>query len=164
MMRRWKLTDTQVEAILNMRLRALRKLEEIENQDRAQGVTAERKDLKNLLKDEPRRWKTIAGQIEDLKKEFPPSSPLAAAAPRSPMRRSRSRCRSKALVEREPVTVICSDKGWIRTMKGHLTPDSLGGSEVQGRRSCPVRIARAEHGQAGCCSAPNGRLLHIGDR
>jgi topoisomerase IV subunit A len=125
MMRRWKLTDSQVEAILNMRLRALRKLEEIEIKTEHKGLTAERKDLKNLLKDEPRRWKTIAGQIEDLKKEFPPSSPLGRRRTEIADAPEPIEVPIEALVEREPVTVICSDKGWIRTMKGHLTPDTL---------------------------------------
>jgi topoisomerase-4 subunit A len=125
MMRRWKLTDTQVEAILNMRLRALRKLEEIEIKTEHKGLTAERKDLKGLLKDEPRRWKTIAGQIEDLKKEFPPSSPLGRRRTEIADAPEPIEVPIGALVEREPVTVICSDKGWIRTMKGHLTPEAL---------------------------------------
>ena len=125
MMRRWKLTDTQVEAILNMRLRALRKLEEIEIKTEHKGLTAERKDLKNLLKDEPRRWKTIAGQIEDLKKEFPPSSPLGRRRTEIADAPEPIEVPIEALVEREPVTVICSEKGWIRTMKGHLTPEAL---------------------------------------
>ena len=124
MMRRWKLTDTQVEAILNMRLRALRKLEEIEIKTEHKGLTAERKDLKDLLKDEARRWKTIAGQIDDLKKEFSPSSPLGRRRTEIADAPEPIEVPIEALVEREPVTVICSEKGWIRTMKGHMTPEA----------------------------------------
>jgi topoisomerase IV subunit A len=125
MMRRWKLTDTQVEAILNMRLRALRKLEEIEIKGEHKSLTAERKDLKDLLKDEARRWKTIAGQIEDLRKQFPSSSPLGRRRTEIAEAPAPIDMPIEALVEREPVTVICSDKGWIRTMKAHLTPEQL---------------------------------------
>jgi topoisomerase IV subunit A len=125
MMRRWKLTDTQVEAILNMRLRALRKLEEIEIRGEHKALTAERKDLKDLLKDEGRRWKTIAGQIEELRRQFPLASPLGRRRTEIADAPAPIEVPIEALVEREPVTVLCSDKGWIRTMKGHLTPEQL---------------------------------------
>jgi topoisomerase-4 subunit A len=125
MMRRWKLTDTQVEAILNMRLRALRKLEEIEIKTEHKSLTAERKDLKGLLKDEDRRWKTIAAEIEALRKQFPSSSPLGRRRTEIADAPAPIEFPIEALVEREPVTVICSDKGWIRTMRGHLTPEQL---------------------------------------
>ncbi|MDF2764010.1 MAG: parC, partial [Rhodospirillales bacterium] len=125
MMRRWKLTDTQVEAILNMRLRALRKLEEIEIRGEHKSLTAERKDLKGLLKDEDRRWKTIAAEIEALRKQFPSSGPLGRRRTEIADAPAPIEFPIEALVEREPVTVICSDKGWIRTMRGHLTPEQL---------------------------------------
>jgi topoisomerase-4 subunit A len=125
MMRKWKLTDTQAEAILNMRLRALRKLEEIEIRTEHKALTAERKDLKGLLKDEDRRWKTIAAEIDALRKEFGPSSPLGRRRTEIADAPAPIEVPIEALVEREPVTVLCSDKGWIRTMKGHLTPEQL---------------------------------------
>ncbi|HXV22956.1 MAG TPA: DNA topoisomerase IV subunit A [Alphaproteobacteria bacterium] len=125
MMRKWKLSDTQAEAILNMRLRALRKLEEIEIKSEHKTLTAERKDLKGLLKDEPRRWKTIAAQIEELRRQFPASSPLGRRRTEIAEAPAPVEVPIEALVEREPVTVICSEKGWIRTMKGHLTPEAL---------------------------------------
>ena len=120
MMKRFELTDLQAESILNMRLRSLRKLEEIEIRKEHKALTAEQKDLKALLKDEGRQWKLIGEQIAEIRKKFGPTAeggkrrsgvaaaPLAMVIPHD------------ALVEREPVTVICSHKGWIRTMRGHV--------------------------------------------
>ncbi|GIK96704.1 MAG: DNA topoisomerase 4 subunit A [Alphaproteobacteria bacterium] len=123
MMRRFDLTDLQAESILNMRLRALRKLEEMEIRREHKALTAEQKDLKALLKDEGRQWKVIGGQVAEMKKKFGPGSPGgkrrsgfgdAPAAVVIPL---------EAMVEREPVTVICSDKGWIRALKSHVEPN-----------------------------------------
>ena len=120
MMKRFELTDLQAESILNMRLRSLRKLEEIEIRKEHKALTAEQKDLKALLKDEGRQWKLIGEQIAEIRKKFGPTAeggkrrrrfaaaPIAMVIPLD------------ALVEREPVTVICSHKGWIRTMRGHV--------------------------------------------
>jgi len=120
MMRRFKLTDLQAESILNMRLRALRKLEEIEIKQEHADLSAERKELKALLKDEPKRWKKISGEIADMRARFGAktevgrrrteiaAAPLAVAVP------------VEAMIEREPVTVVCSRKGWVRAMRGHV--------------------------------------------
>jgi len=120
MMERWKLTDVQAEAILNMRLRALRKLEEIEIKQEFDALTAELKDLKKLLKDEERRWSVIADQVRDVRKRFGHTAeggqrrteigdvPTAVIVP------------MEAMIDREPITVICSEKGWIRAVRGHL--------------------------------------------
>jgi topoisomerase-4 subunit A len=161
MMRRWKLTDTQVEAILNMRLRALRKLEEIEIKTEHKGLTAERKDVKDLLKDESRRWKTIAGQIEELKKQFPASSPLGRRRTEIADAPEPIEVPIEALVEREPVTVICSDKGWIRTMKGHLTPDAL--AEVKYKEGDRARfVLPAQSTDKLLLFGTNGRFYTLG--
>ena len=120
MMKRFELTDLQAESILNMRLRSLRKLEEIEIRKEHKALTAEQKDLKALLKDEGRQWKLIGEQIAEIRNKLGPraeggkrrsgfaAAPIAMVIPLD------------ALVEREPVTVICSHKGWIRTMRGHV--------------------------------------------
>ncbi|MGO8918973.1 MAG: DNA topoisomerase IV subunit A [Stellaceae bacterium] len=118
MMKRWRLSEVQVEAILNMRLRSLRRLEEIEIKKELKSLGAEQQELEGLLEDEKRQWKAIAGEIEDIRKAFgggllgkrrteigaPPAAVLVPV---------------EALVEREPVTVLCSAKGWIRAVKGH---------------------------------------------
>jgi topoisomerase-4 subunit A len=120
MMKTWKLSDLQADAILNMRLRALRKLEEIEIRQERERLTAEQKDLKGLLKDEERQWKTIAAQIGELKKRFGPASPLGKRRTELGDAPSAVVIPLDAVVEREPVTIVCSDKGWIRALKGHV--------------------------------------------
>ena len=118
--KRFKLSEVQAEAILNMRLKALRKLEEIEIKKEHKALKAEQADLKDLMKKEKRRWQVIAGQIKDLRQRFGPKTELGrrrteiAAAP------SEVVIPLEAVVEREPVTVLCSAKGWIRAMKGHM--------------------------------------------
>ncbi len=129
MMQRWSLSEIQVDAILNMRLRALRKLEEIEIQKEYDALAAEQADLQDLLADEPRRWKTIAGQIRDIAKKFGKRK----ARDGSVMGTRRTEIGTpppvievpvEAVIEKEAVTVICSAQGWIRAMKGHLEEDS----------------------------------------
>jgi len=118
MMKRWRLTEVQAEAILNMRLRSLRRLEEIEIKKELKSLGAEQEELEALLANEKRQWKSIIAELEDVKKKFgggalgkrrtEVSTPPAAI--QVPV---------EALVEREPVTVLCSAKGWIRAAKGH---------------------------------------------
>ena len=115
----FKLTDTQAEAILNMRLRALRKLEEIAIRKEHEELTGEQADLEDLMAKEDRRWKVIASEIQEMKKTFGPETDLGrrrtevAEAPADVV------VPLEAVVEREPVTVLLSAKGWIRAMKGH---------------------------------------------
>jgi topoisomerase-4 subunit A len=122
MMKRWKLSEVQVEAILNMRLRALRKLEEIEIRKEFKELKAEKADLEDLLKSEARQWKCVAYEISEVKKTFGPNTKLGkrrtgfADAPEIHIDDIQ-----EAMIEREPVTVILSEKGWIRAMRGHVT-------------------------------------------
>jgi topoisomerase-4 subunit A len=122
MMKRWKLSEVQVEAILNMRLRALRKLEEIEIRKEFKELKAEKADLEDLLKSEARQWKCVAYEISEVKKTFGPNTKLGkrrtgfADAPEIHVDDIQ-----EAMIEREPVTVILSEKGWIRAMRGHVT-------------------------------------------
>ena len=118
MMKKWKLTDLQADAILNMRLKALRKLEEMEIRREREGLLAEQKDLKGLLKDEDRQWKKIAADVADLKKRFGPATALGKRRTELADAPSAVVIPMEAVVEREPVTIVCSDKGWIRALKG----------------------------------------------
>jgi topoisomerase-4 subunit A len=115
------LTDIQAEAILNMRLRSLRKLEEFEIKTEHDALTAERTDLADLLENEPRRWKAIAKQIAETKKKFGKNTPLGQRRTVIGDAPSAIVIPLEAMVEREPVTVFCSEKGWIRMVKGHQT-------------------------------------------
>ncbi len=120
MMQRFGLTDLQVEAILNMRLRALRKLEEIEIRNEHKALKAEGKDLRALLKDEQLRWTRVGEEIREIKKTFGPDTPLGARRTSFGDAPNGEPIPLEALVEREPITVICSAKGWVRTIKGHV--------------------------------------------
>jgi topoisomerase-4 subunit A len=120
MMKKWKLTDLQADSILNMRLRALRRLEEIEIKQEREKLIAEQKDLKGLLKDEERQWKKIGAEIAELKKRFGPATPLGKRRTELGEAPSAVVIPLEAVVEREPVTIVCSDKGWVRALKGHV--------------------------------------------
>jgi topoisomerase-4 subunit A len=120
MMKRWKLSDLQADSILNMRLRALRRLEEIEIKQEREKLIVEQKDLKGLLKDEERQWKKIATEVADLKKRFGPATPLGKRRTELGEAPSAVVIPLEAVVEREPVTIVCSDKGWVRALKGHV--------------------------------------------
>ena len=117
--KRFKLTDNQAEAILNMRLRALRKLEEEGIRKEHAELTEERTDLRKLMKDEERRWQVIAAQIKEIKRRFGPDTPLGRRRTELGEAPSDVVVPLEAVVEREPVTILCSAKGWIRAMKGH---------------------------------------------
>ena len=116
----FKLTDIQAEAILNMRLRHLRKLEEMEIQGEHTDLTQERKDLNKLLKDEDLRWKRVAGEIGDIRKAYGKDTELGRRRTELGEAPSAVVIPLEAMIEREPVTVICSEKGWIRATRGHL--------------------------------------------
>ncbi len=124
MMTRFDISDVQAEAILNMRLRALRRLEEIEIQKEHKALTREAKDLTALLADPALRWTRIKSELQELHTKF-------AAGPLGTRRTVLGRAPdtvevdAESLIEREPVTIILSAKGWIRAVRGHVadTPD-----------------------------------------
>jgi topoisomerase IV subunit A len=121
LMKTFKLTDVQAEAILNMRLRNLRKLEEMEIRAEEKALRAEQRDLKKLLGSEAEQWKTISDQIKEVRNAFGPKTALGkrrtqfAEAPEHD-----EAAIEEALVEREPITVVVSEKGWIRALRGHV--------------------------------------------
>ncbi|WP_416897798.1 MAG: DNA topoisomerase IV subunit A [Minwuia sp.] len=123
---RFELTERQAQAILDMRLRQLRKLEEIEIRKEHDALVAEEAELNELLADEKLRWKKIAGEIAELKKWLVGKPDLGlrrtsfADAPSEEL----AQAAEEILVEKEPLTVICSEKGWIRAAKGHIAPDT----------------------------------------
>ncbi|WP_422366451.1 DNA topoisomerase IV subunit A [Pelagibius sp.] len=119
MIKRWKLSDVQAEAILNMRLRALRKLEEISIREEHDALVKEQKDLKSLMRNEKRRWAVIGDQVKEIKVKFGPKSDLGARRSEIGSPPSEVVIPLEAVVEREPVTVLCSSKGWVRSLKGH---------------------------------------------
>ena len=132
----FKLTDLQADSILNMRLRNLRKLEEMEIRGEDKDLRNELKGIKAVLASEEEQWKKVGEQVRKVRDTFGPKTPLGkrrtqfADAPEHDLAAI-----EEALIEREPITVVVSDKGWVRTLKGHVedlsnlafkTDDSLG--------------------------------------
>lgn len=118
----FSLTDNQAEAILNMRLRSLRRLEEMEIRKEFDGLKAEESELNALLQSSTKQWKAIAGEIAKVKRIFGPDTPLGKRrttfedAPDHNIEDIQ-----QAMIEKEPVTIVISEKGWLRALKGHLT-------------------------------------------
>ncbi len=117
----FKLTDVQADAILNMRLRNLRRLEEMEIRQEDKDLRVEKKSLEDLLRSEKAQWKAVAGQIREVREKYGPKTPLGkrrtgfAEAPAHD-----TAAIEEALVEREPITVVVSEKGWIRALRGQV--------------------------------------------
>jgi topoisomerase-4 subunit A len=122
MMKKWGLTEIQADAILNMKLKALRKLEEIEIRKENDDLTAERKTLKGLLKDEDKQWERVATEIKEIKTRFE-KTPLGRRRTLLGTAPADVEIPMEAMVEREPVTLVCSAKGWVRALKGHVAAD-----------------------------------------
>ncbi len=120
MMNRWGLTDTQAEAILNMRLRSLRRLEEFEIRKEHEALTAEQSALEGLLQDEQSRWKAIKDDIKEIQKEFGAKTELGKRRTFFLEPVANVEVPLEAMIEREPITIIYSKKGWIRSIKGRL--------------------------------------------
>ncbi len=119
LMRAFKLTDVQAEAILNMRLRSLRRLEEMEIKREHKALTKERTEIRALLGSEKLRWERIGTEIEETAQKFGGGAlgkrRTDIAAPPAPVDVS-----AIVQVEREPITVILSEKGWVRAARGHI--------------------------------------------
>jgi topoisomerase-4 subunit A len=120
---RFKLSDAQAEAILNMRLRSLRRLEEMELRKEHRSLSGERKSIQTLLKDEALRWNRIVEELEETRKKFG-SGALGTRRTELGVAPPVVEVASDAFVEREPITVILSEKGWIRAVKGHIGDDA----------------------------------------
>lgn len=123
LMAAFNLTEVQAEAILNMRLRALRKLEEMEIQREHTKLTKEQKQLQALLGSEAKRWAAIGAEIEETRKKFGGGALgdrrtiVGSGQPAVVVDES-------AFIEREPLTIVLSEKGWIRALKGHIAEDA----------------------------------------
>ncbi len=119
LIKKFRLTDTQAEAILNMRLRNLRKLEEMEIKGEHADLKKEQKELQALLKSDEAQWKKIADELRDVRKIFDPKSDVGKRRTSVEDAPAAEEINLEQLIEKEPVTIILSEKGWIRTMKGH---------------------------------------------
>ncbi|MEM9881139.1 MAG: DNA topoisomerase IV subunit A, partial [Pseudomonadota bacterium] len=119
LIRAFALSDVQAEAILNMRLRSLRKLEEMELKREDKELRAERKDIKALLKDEGAQRARVADDIAALGERFGKTTDIGRRRTGFGTAPEGEPLPMEAMIEREPITVVCSQKGWIRAMKGH---------------------------------------------
>ena len=118
------LTDVQAEAILNMRLRSLRRLEEMEIRKEREKLLDEQAELTALTVDDQEQWRRVANEVKEIKKNFGPGTPLGDRRTQFGEIVEMDDAAMEAMIEREPITVVCSAKGWIRAMKGHLAPDA----------------------------------------
>lgn len=123
LMRTFSLTELQADAILNMRLRSLRKLEEMEIRKEHKKLSAEQKKLQGLMKSEAKRWEAIAEELEETRAKFG-DGPLGKRRTETGRILPAVLVDEIAFVEREPITVILSEKGWIRAQKGHIPEDA----------------------------------------
>jgi topoisomerase-4 subunit A len=120
LMRVFKLTEVQANAILDTRLRSLRKLEEMELKREQKNLQDEKAKIEELLGSEKVQWKTISAEIKEVRKTFGPDTPLGKRRTTFAEAPDTSDIDfAEAMIEREPITVIVSEKGWIRAMKGH---------------------------------------------
>ncbi|MDC1135319.1 DNA topoisomerase IV subunit A [Alphaproteobacteria bacterium] len=117
LMARFGLNEVQVNAVLDMRLRSLRRLEEEALRTERTKLTEEQADLTVLVGDEARQWRVVSNQIKDVRTHFAKTDTRRTALGLAP---DVDIDINEILIEKEPVTVICSEKGWIRAMKGHL--------------------------------------------
>ena len=115
-----QLSDVQAEAILNMRLRSLRRLEEMELIAERDALMLERAGLADLLESDKLQWKQIGVELEDIRKRFGKDTVLGRRRTQFAEAGAVEEVSFEAMIEREPITVICSQMGWIRGLKGHV--------------------------------------------
>lgn len=123
LMKTFNLTEIQADSILNMRLRSLRKLEEMQIKDEHAALAQEKAGLEALLVDEALRWKAISAEIAVMKKKFGQSTALGKRRTLISGAVEEIEVPVEAMIEKEPITVILSEKGWIRSVKGHIALD-----------------------------------------
>ncbi len=159
MIARWDLSEVQVEAILNMRLRSLRRLEEIAIRKELEGLSAEEAGLARLLASERRQWRAVAKEIGETGAEFGGDTPLGRRRTALAEAPAPVEIPAEAMVEREPVTVLCSEKGWVRAVKGH----NFSAAEQKYKEGDGPRFAvAAETTDRLIVFATNGRFYTIG--
>ncbi|MFU8899248.1 MAG: DNA topoisomerase IV subunit A [Roseinatronobacter sp.] len=118
-----ELTEVQAEAILNMRLRSLRRLEELELKRERDALLMERAGLEDLLASDRLQWKQIGTELREVQAKFGKATDLGRRRTDFAEAGEVEDVPLEAMIEREPITVVCSKMGWIRAMKGHLALD-----------------------------------------
>jgi topoisomerase-4 subunit A len=121
LMKRFKLSEVQADAILNMRLRNLRRLEEMEIKKEHKELTLEKSAIKKLLSSPAQQWKRIGDQVREVREKFGPKTPLGkrrTGFSEAPV--TDEAAFQEAMTVKEPITVVVSEKGWIRALRGHV--------------------------------------------
>ncbi|HEV2189204.1 MAG TPA: DNA topoisomerase IV subunit A, partial [Stellaceae bacterium] len=159
MMARWGLTDAQAEAILNMRLRALRRLEEVAIRKELEELAAESDEIEQLLGSDRRQWTVLKKEVAATAKEFGSDTKLGRRRTTIGDAPAPLDIPITALIEREAVTVLCSEKDWIRTAKGH----NIAAAEQRYKEGDGPRFAvPAETTDRLMIFASNGRFYTLG--
>ncbi|PWR25874.1 DNA topoisomerase IV subunit A [Zavarzinia aquatilis] len=159
LMARFELTDVQAEAILNMRLRSLRKLEEFEIRKENEALLKERAGLERLVAEPARQRKAVAQGVAEIAREFGPATPLGKRRTSFADAPAVIDLPSTAFIEREPITVVCSAKGWLRALKGHVDTDA----DVRFKEGDHGRyLIKAETTDRLIVFATNGRFFTLG--
>jgi topoisomerase-4 subunit A len=157
LMRRFSLTDAQAEAILNIRLRSLRKLEEAEIRNEHAALTREQKELAGLLESEEQRWRRIIAELEQTRARFA-SGPLGARRTGFEQASALPAAVVDTLTEHEPLTVILSEKGWIRALRGQNADPA----EMRFKEGDRLRFSVAcDSADRLCLFATNGRAYTL---
>ena len=164
LMVRFSLSDVQANAILDMRLRSLRRLEEEALRTERDSLLAEQKNLKHLLRDEEEQWQAVSAQIKSMRADFLKTDQRRTTLSDAP---TVDIDVTELLIEKEPITVICSGKGWVRAMKGHLDlnaqfkfKDGDGPRFALHAETTDKLLVFAENGRfytLGCDKLPKGR-------
>jgi topoisomerase-4 subunit A len=120
LMARFALTETQANYILDTRLRSLRRLEEMALRKEQKELQAEKGSIETLLASEKKQWQAVAYEIRDVRKKFAPDTKLGRRRTTFETPKEIEIELAEALIEREPVTILISQMGWIRALKGHV--------------------------------------------
>lgn len=161
MIAEFELTDRQAEAILNMRLRSLRKLEEMELTRERDQLIAEREDLAKLVESPARQRTRLKRDLTALRKVYGLDTMLGARRTTLSEAAPTRDIPLDAMIEKEPVTVILSKRGWIRAQRGHVTPDQW--TEFKFKEGDELAFAvHAQTTEKLLIAADNGRFYTIG--
>jgi len=159
LIRAFKLTERQADAILNMRLRALNKLQEIEIKTERDDLAEEQADLEGLMGSDKRQWSVIAGQIRDVRETYSPKTEAGARRTTFSDQPDIEIDLSTAFITKEPITVVLSTKGWIRALKGKV--DDISGLKFKDKDSAAF-VVQAETTDKIILFASNGKFYTLG--
>ena len=158
LMSTFSLSDVQAEAILNLRLRALSKLEEVQIRAEHERLSAEKLELEALVASEDKQWKAISGEVRDVREKYSKKTELGARRTLIGEAPEIEIDLDQAMIEREPITVILSAKGWVRALKGHQ--DDL--SKVEFKQGDKLKyVLRAHTTDRILAFATNGKFFTL---